>query len=144
MQKELPKSIRIGPFDYAVVAAKELLDGLDSFGKVQDTQQRILLDDSCTLQRQQETLLHEVIHAIFCTFQPPEGAQRREDQERDTKLLAAGLLQAIQDSPDFWTFLAPPSMTRWSREPHGADGETVRGQAWEGNLPPSISGNHVQ
>ncbi len=118
-QKELPKSVRVGPFDYEVVQSEGLLQEHDHFGKALAGSLRLLLDSSLHLQRQQETLIHEVIHAILFTYKSAlEGTD--EERERYAKLLASALLQVIQDSPAFWLFLAPGAID--ATVPHPPNG----------------------
>lgn len=57
----LPKNIRIGPFDYEISYGTTI----EGRGHTLSEQMKILISEGMTLQSEQETLLHEILHCCW-------------------------------------------------------------------------------
>lgn len=97
-----PQQLRIYGFDYTIDwnASRELMaDG--NWGQTDSFSNTIKVDGQASLQRQRETLLHEVLHAASYVL-----TSDNQPSEAQIKALAIGLFQTIRDTPDFWSFIS--------------------------------------
>lgn len=85
-------SIRILGYDYEVILSDELAIDEDKSGECSTTFQRITIDSNMLEQKQQSTLLHEVIEAL--EYHLSIGLEHNQ-----IELLEAGLYQVIRDNP---------------------------------------------
>ena len=94
-------SIRVGPFDLAI----KQLDGEDRdkcLGMFSETKQQILMRDNYPSEQQEaETLLHELLHAIWAVF----GCKPKDSEERIVSQMSIGMATVISDNPDLIEWL---------------------------------------
>ena len=102
------RSIRVGPYDYAVHWLDAPRDMMGCVGQVKHETQ--VIDVLChgSPQWMADTLLHEVLHAVVATQNlnghPPFDEDKVE--ERMVATLATGLVQVIRDNPELVVMLA--------------------------------------
>jgi len=93
--------VKVGPFTYRVVYNQSVSDESASWGSIHHHNLRIFINPEIALQRQLQTFLHELIHAIcsvsglrgrFNTDSPP-------DEEEVAHAISMLLYQVIQDNP---------------------------------------------
>jgi hypothetical protein len=93
-----PERIRILGKKFTVIyaAGAPLDDGLN--GECDSDKQQILVRDSQPLESEQDTLLHEVLHAI-------DEAMGLKMKEAQVKGAATGLLAVLKDNPALAAYL---------------------------------------
>lgn len=102
----LPTNLKIGGFDWTVEKNAHVSTEGSTFGSTHTNTQKIFLDPGTTDQKNAQTLLHEVIHAV--TWQ--SGLSRRLEKFEDRKLeeeivqsISMGLYQVLRDNKiDFY------------------------------------------
>jgi hypothetical protein len=94
---EMPKSVRIGCFDFEVrIMSEDESDGSNAVGINFILKNRIgVRVQGMTPQQIANTLIHEVIHAIHYNH----GLSDESDEETYTTLTANGICQFWQDNP---------------------------------------------
>lgn len=98
--KVLGKPFTIDYVDEEHEGLKEGPDDKDpGFGRIHPEGQAIWIREGQPLESEQDTLLHEAIHAVDETL----GLQM---DERQVTLMATGLLAIFKDNPDFLDYLA--------------------------------------
>ena len=95
----LPKSIKIVGKTYAVEEIPELEEDC---GACYDTKQLIKIAADLPQELSQDTLLHEVLHAI--DFQ-----MHLNLKERHISAMASGLIAVIKENPEFVKYLLLPT-----------------------------------
>ena len=89
------KSIRVGPFDLAI----KTLTGEDRdkcLGMFSETQMAILMRETFASEQQEaETLLHEILHAIYAVF----GVKGKDPEERVISQMSIGMATVFHDNP---------------------------------------------
>lgn len=98
-----PKVIYVGTFDYDVEVKKLQTD---LFGETDNTNSTISLHKKQSLANLRDTLMHEVLHAVFFA----SGICRllgwdNETEEKAIRMLTPWLLQLIQENPALIEFL---------------------------------------
>ena len=95
------KSIRVGPFDVEITP----LEGKDrdnNLGTFCDTQLRISLREAYNNPQQEaETLLHELMHAIYEVM----GIRSKDGEERIISQMSLGMAMVMRDNPDLMRWL---------------------------------------
>jgi hypothetical protein len=81
--------------------------GEDLAGRVDPDRQRILIREGQPLESEQDTVLHEVIHAVDAAM---SGEEDQELDEAQVTRLATGLLAVFKRNPGFtkWLLKSPP------------------------------------
>ncbi len=91
----MPKEVRILGHVYAVIYEKLDPANRSSVGKCSSAMQRIMIASTTHKEQQEETLLHEVLHAVVFEL----------DLDVSEKLiypLASGLYAVLKDNPKWW------------------------------------------
>lgn len=97
---KLPKSLRIGPFDYAVrMWTDEQSKSHEADGMCSET--TIFIRRSLEDQRMLETLLHELLHAIHDIADLGD----KSDEEEFTRRSAPLLLCVFRDNPELLSLI---------------------------------------
>ena len=93
-----PSAVRVIGKTYAVVwtRGRPLDDG--NAGEMDPDKQRLHIRDGTPLEQEQDTLLHEVVHAI-------DHELDLKFSERQVRAFATGLLACFKDNPRFFTYL---------------------------------------
>jgi hypothetical protein len=94
-----PKEIRILGKDYSV----QIIPDFENCGECIDMKQQIKLQADMPMALEQDTLLHEVIHAL-------DFGMKLHMKERQVSALASGLIGIFRDNPAFVEYLSqqPP------------------------------------
>jgi hypothetical protein len=98
---DLPPSVRVGPHDvrFATLGAAEAQRNYGTF--VPAEQEIRLHDEYASGSMAVDTVLHELIHAIFAVA----SVQAKQGEEHVVSVVATYLAQIIRDNPDFVTWL---------------------------------------
>lgn len=101
MKKKLPASIRVMGFDMVVSSPNEVLDAKNAYGNSSWDKQTIHIDDHEGMVRQQQTLIHELLHTASA------AGLAIDDQlsERQVRATASVLHQIFRDNPAVLEFL---------------------------------------
>ena len=91
--------IKIGPHEIDVQYVHELPDS--DFGLYQNRQARILIDNTVHPSLQEETLVHEVLHAIINISGVGVGWEH-DEEERIVQGMGALLYQVLKDNDKFY------------------------------------------
>ena len=97
MLLQLPDRIKIGGIDYEVILVplkSEELDYGDNIGCIRHTDCKIWINKDMPVQKQQETLIHEIIHAIDVFI----GDRDHEKPEEHVEEFGKVLYQVLRDN----------------------------------------------
>ena len=93
------KSVKVGPTDFSIeyVPLNEEL-----FGDFSYINSRIRIEENLKGTALVDTVLHEILHAIWKLGQLKD---KREDEERAVAIMATYLTQVLRDNPTMLTWL---------------------------------------
>ena len=93
------KSVKVGPTDFSIeyVPLNEEL-----FGDFSYINSRIRIEENLKGTALVDTVLHEILHAIWKLGQLKD---KREDEERAVAIMATYLTQVLRDNPKMLTWL---------------------------------------
>lgn len=96
---KVPKTVRILGKTYKI----EVIPDFENCGECHDNKQVIKLQSDMPLALEQDTILHEVIHAL-------DYSMKLNMKERQVSALASGLIAVFRDNPRFvhYLFQQPP------------------------------------
>jgi hypothetical protein len=95
------KIVRVGPFDIQLVTLTDK-ERDNNMGTFSDTSLTIALRETYSLKQQEaETLLHEILHAIYEIM----GVKAKDTEERVVAQMSIGLAGVIRDNPELMTWL---------------------------------------
>jgi hypothetical protein len=95
-----PKVIKVGPFKYRLLFTPTLPD----VGGFTDLDQSIIaVSTAGSLEHQQETLLHELLHAV-CDATALRN-KSRDEQEELVSALSPGIFALLRENPGLVNFL---------------------------------------
>lgn len=100
----LPARIKIGAHWWMVKSGGEddiRLKDETTYGETDERSFSISIDSKRPRERQVESLLHEVFHAVECTWLTPKD----RSIEAVVKANTAGLLQVLRDNPEVAKFI---------------------------------------
>ncbi len=101
MSASLPNSIKVGPFDFAVVEiAADIADRLREDGDIAGY--TIHIGAGQNGPRLADTVLHEVLHAIYRVWALSDA----DDEERTVTAMTTGLVSVLRDNPQFTKWLS--------------------------------------
>jgi len=97
---KIPKKLKIGGFIYQVIESQEVVNEGDAFGSFHSRQQKLFIDPNETQQKKEQTLLHEIFHAIFWQTGLLERMKDIKEikEEEIIQALAMGLYQTLKDN----------------------------------------------
>ena len=110
MKVRVPERVKVGPLVFEVVADeaqhKELCDSRNEYvyGAIRVSKQVIFLDPNLPLGQLQDTLLHEVLHAIWWVA-GFRGEKERVTEEEVIERTTSILLDTLQRNPQLTAFL---------------------------------------
>jgi hypothetical protein len=112
MKGKTPKKLKIGAVDYTTHLLPE--GTKDQYGACVYSHQRIYLSQDMPHQQASDTLLHEVIHAIWAEA----GLDHIPDLNEETivRTIATWLRMVMRDNPSFLPFISD-STTMWAYGP---------------------------
>jgi|TARA_R110000850_G_scaffold14139_3_gene45327 predicted nucleic acid-binding protein len=93
------KSVKVGPTDFSIEYVP-LNDEL--FGDFSYINSRIRIEENLKGSALVDTVLHEILHAIWKLGQLKD---KREDEERAVAIMATYLTQVLRDNPKMLTWL---------------------------------------
>jgi hypothetical protein len=100
----LPNNVRIAGFDYQIkyedakgMPEMGLQFGQELCGCIQQKEQHIVINNEYTVDRQKETILHEIVHGIVSSYNVPVTEKQHEDVVTG---ISSGLFQVLNDNPD--------------------------------------------
>tara|TARA_R100000951_G_C2623429_1_gene175272 strand:- start:584 stop:883 length:300 start_codon:yes stop_codon:yes gene_type:complete len=93
------KSVKVGPTDFSIEYVP-LNDEL--FGDFSYINSRIRIEENLKGTALVDTVLHEILHAIWKLGQLKD---KREDEERAVAIMATYLTQVLRDNPNMLTWL---------------------------------------
>lgn len=99
----VPQSIKVGAVDYTI-HVEDTTDG--EYGECISHTQRIRLARNQTAQGVGDTLLHEVLHAIW--YESGLFDMKRIDEERIVRTTATWLKMVFRDNPHAAAFIVHP------------------------------------
>lgn len=97
---KVPKKIKIGGFQWRVIESKDISIEGNCFGSTHTDTQKIFLEPGIPEQKRSQTLLHEIMHAIFWTsgLEKIHTGSHRLTEEELVNSLSMGLFQVIRDN----------------------------------------------
>ena len=94
---EIPTELKIGPFIWAIETSKDVsLEG-NCYGSTHHTTQKIFLDPTNSPQRNEATLIHEILHVIWETSSLTKVIEQKLE-EQIVHTLSLGIYQALKDN----------------------------------------------
>jgi hypothetical protein len=109
---EMPKKIQVGSQTWDIVEKARKGDlslSEDSFGYTLHRENTIVIDSTAAKSRKQQTLLHEILHAIRYSFGNPTTPKKTDDAEVWEHYYIAmyeeGLLLVMRDNPELLKYL---------------------------------------
>lgn len=97
-----PEKIKVGPHIVTTMWWGEHDDDREHyFGKFYASKMMIRYDASMKGTLAIDTLLHELMHAVFWVYHMEDD----DDEERTVSTMATGLTQVLKDNPDVVTFI---------------------------------------
>lgn len=98
---ELPKELKIGGFQWSVEEHKDVAHEGNVFGSTHTQSQKFFIEPDLAIQKRDQTLLHEIMHAIW--WQSGLGKiyndkEHKEIEENVVHGLSMGLYQVLKDN----------------------------------------------
>lgn len=110
----LPSSVRVGGATYKMVVAT--IEGEDpEYGNCDTHTQVITISTNQTAQSAADTVLHEVLHAIW--NESGLAFIKRPDEETVVRITSTWLRMVMIDNPSIQNFVTNPSS--WTHQPTG-------------------------
>jgi hypothetical protein len=108
-----PDSVKVGPFVFNIVwngaelRRLDRIDGRDSFGMTLMDRHRIVIEDARPLSALQNTLLHEILHALVWTYDVPMPYQDDEHKMEEAFVCRfdSPFLLLMKDNPEVFAWL---------------------------------------
>ena len=97
----LPTGFRLMGRDWAIRSPNEVLEAKECYGETYGNKQEVLVTTAYGDSRTRLTLLHELLHAISGTILHADD----DITESQTKAIAVGLFQLLEDNPAVWAFI---------------------------------------
>lgn len=99
---QLPESLRVGAFDFKIVEFTPMgAASARRYGEFSAMEGLIRIDPQAGRIKTLDTLLHELLHAIYWTW----NIHDTDDEERTVASMSTGLTQVIRDNPDLLRFI---------------------------------------
>jgi hypothetical protein len=95
---KIPDKIRIFGFDWTVHFNKEVATTNNVYGLTQHASQKIFLEPGMTTQKNEQTFLHELMHAIWWQTGLSKSIKDREIEEQVITPMAMGLYQVLKEN----------------------------------------------
>jgi len=100
----LPDYVLIGPYRYSIVLVERVKPrGSERIGRIMFRKLRIEVSNKVSVGRQQETLLHEILHGLWETVGLADG--EKTSDESVIKALSPLLLDTLRRNPDVLAYL---------------------------------------
>lgn len=95
---KIPKKLKIGGFIYKISRDTNVADHSSSFGTTINGRQVINITRDVPFQKQEQTLLHEILHAVWFVYGLKEAGYKSEQQEHIVDALSHGIYQVLKDN----------------------------------------------
>lgn len=89
----LPTQLKVGGVTYTVEEQENLINTDDAWGRVDYFDSHIRVDTSLSAERKEQTLIHELTHAIFL-----EAGYKEQDEDMINRVSIV-LHQVLKDNP---------------------------------------------
>jgi len=100
----LPDHVLIGPYRYSIHLTQQVKPKAEGrIGRIMFRKLRIEISNRVSVGRQQETLLHEILHGLWETVGLPDG--EKTSDESVIKSLSPILLDTLRRNPDVLAYL---------------------------------------
>jgi len=110
-----PKKVAVGHVVYDIRTEERLSEITGTSGTCGQDVQTILIDDQLGPDQERETVLHELLHAIFYATSAhrlleelEKTAEMKDLEENFIQPLASRLLELLRDNPDLVKYLISP------------------------------------
>lgn len=96
----LPEKIKIGGFDWRIVESQDVANAAEIFGQTHFRQQKIFIEPSETDQKKEQTLIHEIMHALLWQSGLTLRFDKKEiiTEEEIVSGLSMGIHQVLKDN----------------------------------------------
>lgn len=97
----IPKKIKIGGFDWIVIESDDIAEESQVFGSTHYQKQKLFVEKSETEQKKFQTLLHEIIHALYWQTGLTEREKNKDapiKEEEFVQAISMGLYQVLKDN----------------------------------------------
>lgn len=95
----MPKTLKIGGFIWEVKEDKNVSTEGNAFGSTHPISQKIFLEPGGTTQKQEETLIHEIMHAVW--WQSGLSTRFKDNPKIEEEVISAlsmGIYQVLKDN----------------------------------------------
>ena len=104
MELKEVETIRVGGYTFVVSIDNHQMETVQLLGRCVTDDLRIIMRDNAPKAILAETLLHEVVHAIFDVYM--EGIDDKINSEHVVAMISQGFFQVLQDNPEFTYFVS--------------------------------------
>src|SRR3990167_5111278 len=95
---KIPKKLKIAGFNYKITHNKQVADHSSTFASTINAQQEINVGLGFPIQKQEQTFLHEILHAVWFCYGLKEAGFKNEQEEHIVDALSNGLYQVLKDN----------------------------------------------
>lgn len=98
---KIPKKINIGGFDWKIEKSEDVATEGNIHGTTHYKKQRFFLDPETSIQKQEQTLIHEIMHAVWWQTGLWERFKKEETKNYEEEIIHAlsmGLYQVLKDN----------------------------------------------
>lgn len=95
---KIPKILKIAGLIWNVKQDKSVTHEGECYGTTHHNYQNIFLDPMTTKQKREETLIHEILHAVWHSYGLSQDKAFKEYDERIVQSLAIGMYQVLNDN----------------------------------------------
>ena len=97
-------AVKVGLYEYSIKEASNFTDSTipDSIGECDFIIKQITIHSYLPLPQLQQTMMHEIVHAVTHTFNIPLPS---DDMERVVDSMATGILTVLKDNPEMVKWL---------------------------------------
>ena len=95
---KIPKKLKIAGLIWNVKKDKNVTHEGDCYGTTHHTNQNIFISTETTQQKNEETLIHEILHAVWHAYGLGEDKVLKDYDERIVRSLGTGLYQVLNDN----------------------------------------------
>nr|DAO05464.1 MAG TPA: Protein of unknown function (DUF3920) [Caudoviricetes sp.] len=99
-------AVKVGLYEYNIKEASNFTDSTipDSIGECDFVIKQITIHSYLPLQQLQQTMMHEIVHAVAHTFNIPLPVPE-DEMERVVDSMATGILMVLKDNPEMVKWL---------------------------------------
>lgn len=94
----IPEKLKIGGFEWSVQSHEDVSRESDTFGSTHTATQKIFIEPNIPQQKKEQTLLHEILHAVWWQNGIERTTEDKKLEERVVHSLSMGLYQVLKDN----------------------------------------------